>query len=119
MRTRGFELYIPEPEIIVKGKYNRDITVEQLMAMKKELIDKYGDMLHEIEVKYDKRKDGIEVHFTLYSNEEDLFRHCQYINNLEVANKRIIYTRIRYYPIKQITQGELVYVDDSGKIIEY
>lgn len=46
------EVYYREPEIFVTGRYNRDISVEQVLAIKKVLVENFGALLSKIKIDY-------------------------------------------------------------------
>lgn len=85
------EVYYSEPDIFITGKYNRDISVEQALAIKKELVEKYGALLGKITIDYSKRKDGINVTPMVYKSIEKVPLHLHHRDSMDYT--MIFYSR--------------------------
>lgn len=85
------EVYYREPEIFVTGRYNRDISVEQVLAIKKVLVENFGALLSKITIDYSKRKDGIHVTPTVHKSIENVpfyFRHRDSMDDTHIFYSR-------------------------------
>ena len=51
--------YYPEPKILVKGRYNRLVTLEQIDEIRRKMIAEHGHLLKQIEITYQTKKAGI------------------------------------------------------------
>lgn len=102
------EVYYREPEIFVTGKYNRDVSVEQALAIKKGLVERHGVLLSKIAIDYSKRKDGIHVKPTVYVSIENVPFRFQYRDSMN--NTNIFYART------DKEDAKLVIVDKDGQI---
>lgn len=93
------EVYYREPNVIVEGKYSRELSVEKLLQILKESKIVFGIGLKEVHVKYDKRKDGIIATRIFYKNGEPNyeFRHKP------LYDKTVIfYTATKTEPAKKV-----------------
>lgn len=102
------EVYYREPEIFVTGKYNRDISVEQVLAIKKELVERDGALLSKITIDYSKRKNGINVTITLYDSIEKVPFHLRHRDSMD--DTMIFYSRTSKEDPKTVI------VDKDGQI---
>ena len=85
------EVYYREPEIFITGKYNRDVSTEQAIAIKKGFVEKYGALLGKITIDYSKRKDGIHVTPMVYKSIENVPLHIWHRDSMD--DTRIFYSR--------------------------
>lgn len=99
-------MYYPEPNVIVEGKYSRELSVESLLDFLKKAKDDLGIALKEIRVKYDKRKDGVMVTRILYKNGEPDYR---FKYNPLCDKTEIFYAATKTEPAKKVV------LDENGK----
>ena len=85
------EVYYREPEIFITGKYNRDISVEQALTIKKELVERHGALLCKITIDYSKRKNGVNVTIVLYDSIEKVPLHIRHRDSMD--DTMIFYSR--------------------------
>lgn len=102
------EVYYREPEIFVTGRYNRDISVEQILAIKKVFVENFGALLSKITIDYSKRKDGIHVTPTVHKSIENVpfyFRHRDSMDDTYI-----------FYSRTNKEDPKTVIVDKNGQI---
>ena len=83
MGSKMVEVYYMEANVFVKGKYGDEISIDKVLSIRNDLVQKYGEHLCEIDIVYDKRKDGIHVtplttkvpnyHFKKYTGVDSYF----------------------------------------------
>ena len=88
MGSKMVEVYYMEANVFVNGKYGDEIPIDVVISIRDGLVQKYGEYLCEIDITYDKRKDGIHVkpltskepnyHFKKYTGIDSYFvRYCE------------------------------------------
>lgn len=66
-------VYYREASIFISGRYNREVSIEDAMTIKKKGLEKYGHRLNKIDIKYTSKKSGIHVtYWTLPEKEADM-----------------------------------------------
>lgn len=59
--------YYYEPRVDVMGKYSRELTIDKVLELRQEAVEKYGERLSRMVIDYSKRKDGIKITAYLYN----------------------------------------------------
>ena len=54
-------IYYREASVFVKGRYNREVSVEKVMEIKKNCVEKYGHRLNKVDITFNSKKKGIIV----------------------------------------------------------
>ena len=65
-------IYYREASVFVGGKYNREVSIDKVMEIKKNCVEKYGHHLNRLDIVYNSKKKGIvAIAYTLSEAEAD------------------------------------------------
>lgn len=99
------EAWYPEPKVYVKGKYSREITIDTIKKIVANLKSVHGRSLMNIEIMYDKRKDGLVVTPHLWKHDTLSFKNRGY-NDIYVF----------YMPIRKYSKGTVT-VEEGKEVV--